>query len=271
MGKPPDPVFRIRRGVARRIGPYFKAGLELPMGDRPGIQCRGRPIRVAGSGADLHQRERNRQIEIADADTWYSAGQKLQPHDIVAGLLKREHDVLGAGFVGLRTNGNYAWVSRDQWEDFQEYEALVHKAIRGRRMICMCSYCLDQFHDSEYQDVMDRHDRHLPTRVQEGLDVLIAPALRQKGFGDPALLSGQSAAGSLLCHRAPQNNSSQPYHPATPYARLRNWTSARSVPGRQKGARRPFGGPAPQSQATSVGRTSLTGGSPQVAAKSLNF
>jgi len=42
-------------------------------------------------------------------------------------------DALQKGYMGLRTNGNCAWVSHDQWEDFQKYERLVHNFVRGRR------------------------------------------------------------------------------------------------------------------------------------------
>jgi two-component sensor histidine kinase/PAS domain-containing protein len=142
--------------------PYFKAGLENNEKCLwvTGSAFNAEEARNALKAAvpDLEQRENDRQIEIADGDAWYQAGQKLDPNDLVAGLLRREQDALGAGFIGLRTNGNCAWVSRDQWQDFQQYETLVHSAIRGRRMICLCSYCVDQFHDGGAHDVMARHD-----------------------------------------------------------------------------------------------------------------
>ena len=142
--------------------PYFKAGLENNEGclwvTGPTFNADDARSALRAAVPDLEQRERNRQIEIANAEEWYAAGQKLQPTEIVAGLLQREQDSIEAGFAGLRTNGNCAWVSRDQWNDFQEYEELVQKAVRGRRLICMCSYCVDQFHNGEYQDVMARHD-----------------------------------------------------------------------------------------------------------------
>jgi PAS domain S-box-containing protein len=150
--------------------PYFKAGLEnnesclWVTGSAFNAEDARSALRAAVP--DLDQRERNRQIEIANADEWYSVGQKLQPNSIVTGLLQREQDALAAGYTGLRTNGNCAWVSRDQWDDLQEYELLVHKAIRGRRMICMCSYCVDQFSDFSNLDVMKRHDFVLPSTIQ---------------------------------------------------------------------------------------------------------
>jgi two-component sensor histidine kinase len=62
------------------------------------------------------------------------------------------------------TNGNCAWVSPDQWDDFQPYERLVQKTIRGRRMICMCSYCIDQV-DGSHLEVMVAHDLTVPSAL----------------------------------------------------------------------------------------------------------
>ena len=80
--------------------------------------------------------------------------------------MQREQDALGLGYTGLRTNGNCAWVSQDQWADFLEYETLVQKAVRGRRMICMCSYCADQVQDGSHLEVMERHDLTVPSALR---------------------------------------------------------------------------------------------------------
>jgi len=64
--------------------------------------------------------------------------------------------------AGLRTSGNCAWLSEDQWADFLEYEGLVQKAVRGRRLICMCSYCTEQLWNGAHLEVMGRHDLALP-------------------------------------------------------------------------------------------------------------
>jgi two-component sensor histidine kinase/PAS domain-containing protein len=90
----------------------------------------------------------------------------LRPPDLVSGLIRREQDAVGLGYAGLRTNGNCAWVSKDQWEDFLEYESLVQKALPGRRMICMCSYCVDQLIDGSHFDVAERHDLVVPSATK---------------------------------------------------------------------------------------------------------
>ncbi|KZD20422.1 MEDS domain-containing protein [Tardiphaga robiniae] len=148
--------------------PYFKAGLEnnerclWVTGKAFNAEQARSALRAAVS--DLDKRERDKQIEIANGDEWYAAGEKLQPHELVKGLEQRERDALELGYVGLRTNGNCAWVSQDQWADFQDYESLVQKAVRGRRMICMCSYCTDQVQGAHFE-VMEHHDLAVPSAL----------------------------------------------------------------------------------------------------------
>jgi MEDS: MEthanogen/methylotroph, DcmR Sensory domain len=148
--------------------PYFKAGLE---NNESCFWVTGAPLRAEDARTalravvpDLDAREKRRQIEIRDADDWYDAADTIKPQDIVADLLRREAEALRRGYLGLRTNGNCAWVGASQWDDFQAYEGLVQKAVRGRRMICMCSYCLDHSQTTEMLDISGRHDFMLPRR-----------------------------------------------------------------------------------------------------------
>ncbi|MET4716162.1 hypothetical protein ABIF63_000265 [Bradyrhizobium japonicum] len=150
--------------------PYFTAGL------RNNEQClwvtgqafNADDARSALRNAvpDLDKRERGKQIEIVNGDEWYAAGEKLRPRELVSGLVQREQDALGAGYSGLRTSGNCAWVSSEQLPDFLDYEALVQKAVRGRRMICMCNYCVDKV-DGSILEIMGRHDLTVPTTRPE--------------------------------------------------------------------------------------------------------
>ena len=142
--------------------PYFKAGLEnnerCLWVTSAAFNADDARSALRAAVPDLDRRERDRQIEIANAGDWYASDQKLEPQELVSGLLKREEEALGLGYAGVRTNGNCAWVSPAQWADFQDYEARVQKAVRGRRLICLCSYCHDQLQDGAHADVMARHD-----------------------------------------------------------------------------------------------------------------
>src|ERR1700679_4070530 len=74
--------------------PYFKAGLEN--NERclwvTGQQFNAEEARTTLRAAvpDLDKRERAGQIEIANSQDWYAAGQKLKPQELVEGLLQRE-------------------------------------------------------------------------------------------------------------------------------------------------------------------------------------
>ncbi len=142
--------------------PYFKAGLEnneqclWVTGEGLSAEQARSALRVAVP--DLDSRERDGQIEIVNAGEWYAPGEKLRPRELVSGLLQREQDALGLGYRGLRTNGNCSWVSQAQWPDFLEYEKLVQQAVRGRRMICMCSYCGERLQADWRSEVIERHD-----------------------------------------------------------------------------------------------------------------
>src|SRR6201999_1615503 len=93
--------------------------------------------------ADFDRRERAGQIEIHDVRAWYNSDTLINGEDIVAGLLASEQQARADGYNGFRTNGNIGWLGRNQWDDFQDYEAGVTRGLRGRRVISMCSYCLD--------------------------------------------------------------------------------------------------------------------------------
>jgi len=155
--------------------PYFKAGLE---NNEQCLWVTGQAFKAEQARSalraavpDLDQRERCEQIEIVDGDRWYARGAKLQPEDLVNQLLHRADSTVSGGYAGLRTNGNCAWVSDNQWSDFLEYERLVQKAVRGRPMVCMCSYCVDELRDGSHVEVMSCHDLALPSPSRQPLHV----------------------------------------------------------------------------------------------------
>lgn len=111
---------------------------------------------------DVDRRERGGQLHIANAHEWYAAGQKLDPAGLTEGLLALEQEALGQGYAGLRTSGNCAWVGHDQWPDFLDYEAGVQALVRGRRMICLCSYCCTDLSADSQLGVIERHHLAIP-------------------------------------------------------------------------------------------------------------
>jgi two-component sensor histidine kinase len=151
--------------------PYFKAGLEnnercLLVATEPFTAENARSaLRAAVS--DFDRRERRKQIEIHDVRAWYNSDCVINGDEIVAGLLASEEQARADGYNGFRTQGNIGWLGRNQWEDFQDYEAGVTRGLRGRRMLSMCSYCLDSCGSKELLDVTTRHS-HALTRQSDG-------------------------------------------------------------------------------------------------------
>jgi PAS domain S-box-containing protein len=141
--------------------PYFKAGLEnnercLMVAMKPfGVEEARSALRAAV--ADFDRRERARQIEIHDVRAWYNSGTVINGDEIVAGLLASEERARAEGYNGFRTHGNIGWLGRNQWTDFQDYEAGVTRGLKGRRMISMCSYCLGNCGAEDVLDVVTRH------------------------------------------------------------------------------------------------------------------
>lgn len=183
--------------------PYFAAGLRnheacLWVTAAPFTADRARAA-LRAAVPDLDDRERTSQIEIRDASDWYKDGQPIVPDDLVADLVSREKDALARGYQGLRTNGNCAWVGAGQRADFQRYEALVQSTVRGRRMICMCSYGPHQTREPGFHDVVLAHHVLLSPGIGAGRvapDAEARPAPRGDDAPlrcDDVLITGQLA------------------------------------------------------------------------------
>jgi len=150
--------------------PYFAAGLRNYEACLwvTGNACNSDKARFALREVvpDLDERERRGQIEFANGEEWYSADRPINAEELVGELMQREQDALAQGYEGLRTNGNCAWVSAKQIDDFLVYESLVQRTVRGRRMICMCSYGVDQIPHAVHHGVMATHDLIVPSKTR---------------------------------------------------------------------------------------------------------
>jgi hypothetical protein len=158
--------FRSGHELRDVLVPYFKAGL---LNNERCLWVTGEPLMADEARAalreavpDLDERERQGQIEIAVGSDWYSPDEPVEGPALVEGLLRLEEEALAQGYAGLRTNGNCSWVKRDQWQGFVAYEALVQATVSNRRLICMCSYALDDLEGSDHTDVMAHHHFSLP-------------------------------------------------------------------------------------------------------------
>jgi signal transduction histidine kinase/ActR/RegA family two-component response regulator len=155
--------------------PFFATGLRE--GDRCIWVC-SQPLCAAearsaleASVCDLAERERAGQIDIFDHHDWYTRHGTSSPEQVLDGWLRAEEEALKAGYRGLRINGNTYWLEPGEWSAFADYEARVHDAFRGRKIIALCSYPLTKCGSQEVVDIMHNHGTSL-VRGSRGWDVV---------------------------------------------------------------------------------------------------
>lgn len=154
-------LYRSAEDLRDTLVPYFQAGIEnhercLWVTEAPFSADDARAA-LREVVPDLDDREQQGQIEIQDVRSFYAKGEALRADALIEGLMEREREALAAGYRGLRTNGNCSWVESTQWDDFLGYESSVQQLVRGRRLICMCSYQQDGLDAAATRDMLDRH------------------------------------------------------------------------------------------------------------------
>ena len=212
--------------------PYFKAGLEnnercLLVAMEPFTAEDARSALRASVG-DFDRRERRKQIEIHDVRAWYNSDSIINGEEIVAGLLASEEKARADGYNGFRTQGNIGWLGRSQWDDFQDYEARVTRGLRGRRMISMCSYCLDSCGPKEFLDVTTRHSHALTRQRNDWSCVAITPHeqnSRSVGMTEERQVSAQDRFGRPESDEADERRLDSPANEMAGLIASKDWST----------------------------------------------
>ena len=141
--------------------PYFKAGLEnneycmwvtsepLNKNETRGALEKAMP--------DFNKYLKRRQIEIVPYDKWYLRDGVFNPKRVFSAWIDKLNHALSNGYDGIRVTGNTAWLEKNHWKSFTDYEEKLSKAIGAYRMIAVCSYPLDKSSASEIIDVVSNH------------------------------------------------------------------------------------------------------------------
>jgi CheY-like chemotaxis protein len=153
--------YQTKQDLIDIIVPFFYKGLQqnelcicitappLPFGEAQEALRQAVP--------DLDDHLQRGQIEILDYRQWYTVTGKFDAHRVLQGGIEKEFFARRKGYEGLRVTGNISWLEKRDWKDFSEYEAAINAAIDNRRMIVLCSYCLEKCGAREMIDVMDNH------------------------------------------------------------------------------------------------------------------
>src|SRR5207249_324916 len=141
--------------------PYFKAGLEskefcLWVISDPLTEEEARnALRKAVPDLDRYLAEGS--LEILTHHKWYLNEGAFDFHRVIRRWNEKLEQALARGYAGTRISGNTAWIQKENWRDFREYESQLNEAIAGQRMIVLCSYPLAAGSASQILDVARVH------------------------------------------------------------------------------------------------------------------
>src|SRR5207237_5530580 len=109
---------------------------------------------------------------------WYLKDGVFDPQQVMHGWHAKLAQALTRGYVGLRANGNEAWLEQKDWQDFAEYEQALNASIANYPMLGLCTYPLATSGAAAILDVARTHEFAIAKRA--GLwEVVETPALKQ--------------------------------------------------------------------------------------------
>jgi len=151
--------------------PYFKAGLEgnefcMWVTAEPLVEEHAREA-MRKAMPDFDRYLEKGQIEILPHDQWYLKGGVFDLQKVLNGWIDKLDHALKRGYDGLRVTGNTAWLEKNDWKSFTEYEEKLNSVIASYRMITICTYSLDRCGAAEIIDVVSNHQFALVRRQDQ--------------------------------------------------------------------------------------------------------
>jgi signal transduction histidine kinase len=153
--------YQTKQDLLDILVPYFKAGLENnefcmwvtaePLAEREAHQA------MAKAMPDFARYLAKGQIEILPHDRWYLKDGVFDLQRVLDGWVDKLNQALARGYAGMRVTGNTAWLEKNDWRDFTEYEAEINNVIGKYKMMALCTYWLDKCSASEVIDVVNNH------------------------------------------------------------------------------------------------------------------
>jgi len=174
--------YRNRDDLVNVLVPYFKAGLEnneacmwvtsSPLTDEQATSALRRTV------PDLDDYFEKGQIQVLPYSRWYLEAGEFDMDRVLNGWLEKLEQALAKGFEGLRLTGNTAWLEKEDWKDFADYEEAINSVIGKHRMMALCTYWLEKCSASEILDVVRNHQFAL-IGSEKGWELIEASSLKQ--------------------------------------------------------------------------------------------
>ena len=127
---------------------------------------------------DLDRHLADQSIDIVSAGDWYLQGGTFDLKRVMSGWHERLALALARGYVGVRVTGDTAWLEKNDWKDFCEYEETLNNSIANQRLAVLCTYPLAACGAAEILDVARTHQFVIAKR-HESREIIETPGLKQ--------------------------------------------------------------------------------------------
>jgi signal transduction histidine kinase len=153
--------YKTKEDLIEILVPYLKTGLKnnefcMWVTSEP-LKAKAAKDALRKELEDLDDYIEKGQIEILDANQWYSKSGRFEAKNVLEGWVEKEEQSVNRGFDGLRLTGNTFWLEKKDWRNFVEYEETINSIIRNYRMLAICSYSLDRCGPIELIEVALNH------------------------------------------------------------------------------------------------------------------
>lgn len=180
--------------------PYFKAGLERNqfcfwVTSEP-LDVREATKAMQEAMPDFDQCLKRGQIEIVFYTDWYLKDNRFDSQRVLSGFIDKLSHALVEGYEGMRVAANLAWLEREYWKTFNDYEEQANNSTSKYKVIAICAYSLDKCGVLEALDVVHNHQFALVRR--EGEWELIGSAERKRAVEE--VPSAEAKFSSLAKH-----------------------------------------------------------------------
>jgi signal transduction histidine kinase len=114
---------------------------------------------LRGAVPDFDQHTAQSSIEIVAARDWYLRDDgSFDLKRVIAGWNQKLMHASAKGYAGVRVTGDTAWLEKQYWKHFCEYEDALNMAIANQHLAALCTYPLAAYGAAEILDVVRTHE-----------------------------------------------------------------------------------------------------------------
>ena len=93
---------------------------------------------------NLEARIERGQLDFRSADAFYRSDGSFKVEAVIAQLHEAVDRARTEGFTGIRASGDLGWAKDEDRRHLREYETRAHEFVKGRRMLILCTYPIEQ-------------------------------------------------------------------------------------------------------------------------------